>query len=488
MKRLFFNTLFVFMFAAFAFGQNTTGRLSGTVSSTDGVLPGATVTITFDKTGKEVTVVTDGSGNFAFPQLEVGTYLVKVTASGFKTYIANSVKVDVARDYTLNPVLEIGELQETVTVTAGADIVTSNTAQVTNTVSPQQILSLPLITRNPLDLTVLQPGVASNPFQGTSINGLRTTMTNITRDGISIQDQFIRSNATDFAPGRPSVDDTGEFTLATTNQESDLGSGGAQIILVTPRGTKDFHGALFAYNRNSGFGANSFFNNRTPNNADGSQAEVAKKPPFRNRNQYGGKVSGPFPTFHFGEGGPMFDKDKGFFFFAYEGIKDPLSARATRTILTPEARGGTFRFNRATAGNPINSGGLSCPSGAVGSICTVTNILTYAQAQGFQGIPSSIDPIIQQRVLNVLPAAGNTTGIGDGLNTTGYGFNRRQDTTRNTYTTRIDIDATDKDSLNGVFSYNKENNLRPDVDTTGFSEVPDVTQFSANKSFHNCLP
>ena len=370
----------------------------------------------------------------------------------------------------LNPVLELGGVEETVTVTAGADIITSSTSQVTNTVSPQQILSLPLITRNPLNLTTLQPGVASNPFQGTSINGLRTTMTNITRDGISIQDQFIRSNATDFSPGRPSVDDTGEFTLATTNQESDLGSGGAQIILVTPRGTKRYSGALFAYNRNSEFAANTFFNNR-----DGNPRN------FRNRNQYGGKIGGPFPVPHFGTGGPFFDKNKGFFFFAYEAIKDPLSQRATRTILNPGARTGVFQFNRATAGNVINSGGISCPQTTVGSICSVSNILTFAQGLGFN-VPGTIDPIIQQRVLSVLPSAGNTSG-GDSLNTTGYSFNRRADQSRKTYTTRIDIDATERDNVNGVFSYNKEDNLRPDVDTTGFGDVPDVVQFSENKSF-----
>lgn len=450
--------------------QVTAGTLSGTVSGPDGVLPGATVTVTYNQTGKELTAVTDSSGNFRFPQLEVGTYSVKVTANGFKTYIANDLKIDVAREYTISPTLELGEVQETVTVTAGADVITSSTSQVTNTVSPQQILSLPLITRNPLNLTTLQPGVASNPFQGTSINGLRTTLTNITRDGISIQDQFIRTNATDFAPGRPSVDDTGEFTIATTNQESDLGSGGAQIILVTPRGTKRFSGALFAYNRNSEFAANTFFNNR-----DGNPRT------FRNRNQYGGKIGGPFLVPHFGTGGPFFDKDKGFFFFAYEGIKDPISQRATRTILTPSARMGTFQFNRATAGNVINSGGISCPQTTVGSICTVSNILTFAQGLGFN-VPGTIGPIVQQRILDVLPATGNTNG-GDGFNTTGYSFNRRADQTRETYTTRIDIDATEKDSINGVFSYNKENNFRPDVDTTGFSDVPDVVQFSENKSF-----
>ncbi len=481
MKKCISSVFLILVCTFAAFAQTTTGRLSGTVSGPDGALPGATVTITSNQTGKETTVTTDSSGQYRFLQLEAGTYNLKVTAEGFKTFVANNVKVDVAREYTLDQTLELGEVQETVVVTAGADIVTSTTSQVTNTVSPQQILSLPLITRNPLNLTTLQPGVASNPFQGTSINGLRTTMTNITRDGISINDQFIRTNATDFAPGRPSVDDTGEFTLATSNQESDLGSGGAQIILVTPRGTQNFHGALFAYNRNSAFSANSFFNNRTLN-PDGTQAEVAKAPPFRNRNQYGGKIGGPFPTLHFGEGGPLFDMNKGFFFFAYEGIKDPISSRATRTILTPSARVGTFQFNRATAGNPINSGGISCPSGSAGSICTVTNILTFAQGLGFQGIPGTIDPISQARIINVLPAAGNASG-GDSLNTTGFAFNRRADQERNTYTTRIDIDATEKDSVNAVFSYNKETNLRPDVDTTGFSEVPEVTQFSENTQF-----
>ncbi len=474
--------LLVIFTVSFAFAQTTAGRLAGTVSGPDGALPGATVTVTFNQTGRIHSTNTDDSGHYRFLQLDVGTYTIKIAADGFKTFVASDLKIDVAREYTFDRTLQIGDFEETVTVNAGADIITSSTSQITNTVSPQQILSLPLITRNPLSLTTLQPGVASNPFQNTSINGLRTTMTNITRDGISINDQFIRTNATDFAPGRPSVDDTGEFTLATTNQESDLGSGGAQIILVTPRGTKDYRGALFAYNRNSRFSANSFFNNRTPNNANGTQADVAKKPPFRNRNQYGGKIGGPFPTPNFGEGGPVFENGKGFFFFAYEGIKDPLSARATRTILTPTARAGTFQFNRATAGNPVNSGGISCPSGAVNSVCTVQNILTFAQAQGFQGIPGTTDPLAAARIFGAIPAEGNAAG-GDGLNTTGFAFNRRQDTVRDTYTTRIDIDATDKDSVNFVYSYNKETNLRPDVDTTGYSLVPEVSQFSANNTF-----
>lgn len=474
MKKLTVLILAILFSVGLTHAQGTTGRLTGNISGPDGVLPNATITARDNKTEREFTATSKDDGAFLFPQLEFGTYTVTVTVSGFKTFVANDVKIDVGRDYTLNPVLEIGNVQETVTVTAGADIVTATTAQVSNTVSPQQILSLPLIARDPLNLTTLQAGTASNPFQGTSINGLRTTFTNTTRDGINIQDNFIRTNATDFAPGRPSVDDTGEFTITTSNQEADQGYGGAQIRLVTPRGTKDFHGALFAYNRNSYFAANNFFNNRSG---------LAR--PFRNRNQFGGKASGPLPLPAFGEGGPVVLKDKGFFFFAYEGIRDPLSTRATRTILTPSARNGIFTYNRTIAGNPINQtvGGatVNCPSGAVGSTCTVSNILAFAQGVGIAGVRSTLDPVIQSRIFANLPTTSNFVG-GDGLNTAGFTLNRQNNSNRDTYTTRIDVDSTEKDSFNFVYSYNDELNFRPDVDSTGFSVTPDGIQTSTNKT------
>src|SRR5215204_770212 len=419
MKRFILSITVLLALCALATAQTTTGRLLGTVSGPDGLLSGATVTATDTKTGKSQTIAADENGAFIFSQLEFGFYTVTVTASGFKTFIANEVKIDVGRDYSLNPTLEIGNVNENVTVTAGAEVVTSTTAQVSNTVSPQQILSLPLIERNPLQLVTLQAGTAQNSFQLTSINGMRTSFTNITRDGINIQDAFIRSNATDFAPGRPSVDDTGEFTITTSNQEADQGSGGAQIRLVTPRGTRDFHGALFAYNRNSAFAANKFFSN---------SAGLAR--PFRNRNQFGGKVSGPMWLPGIGEGTPIFHKDKGFFFFNYEGIRDPVSGRFNRTILTPLARAGGFSFNRATAGAPTQF----CPSGNQGSVCTIPNLLTYANTLGL-AVPTTIDPVTQTRIISQLPTESNFTG-GDNLNTAGYTLNRQQDTTSNLYTMR----------------------------------------------------
>jgi hypothetical protein len=473
MKKILFSFLLVLASFAVVVSQSTTGRLSGTVLTPDGsVVPGATITARDNKTGKELTTTSNESGEYSFPQLEFGTYTVTITATGFKTFVANEVKIDVGREYTLDRPLEVGSVQETVTVTAGADVVTANTAQISNTVSPQQILSLPLITRNPLALTTLQSGVASNSASATTINGMRTTFTNITRDGINIQDQFIRTNATDFAPGRPSVDDTGEFTIATTNQEADQGYGGAQIRLVTPRGTKDFHGALFAYNRNSAFAANSFFRNRS-----------GLERPFRNRNQYGGKLSGPLWVPGFGEGVPMLYKDKGFFFFAYEKISDPLGTNFPRTILTPSARNGVFQYTRQNVGAAINTtvngAQVICPAKPDAQTivtCSISNILQFA------GLPGTIDPLIQQRILSQIPTTGNTSG-GDNLNTTGYTLNRLQTQKRDQYSTRVDVDFNERHSFLAVFNYNNESNLRPDADTTKFTAEPGVIQFSKNKQF-----
>lgn len=479
MKRFSFAFLLMIISSVFVFGQ-TTGRLSGTVGDATGkALPGATVTAKDNGTGKETTVTANDEGSYLFPQLEFGTYTVTFTAAGFKTYTANEVKIDVGRDYSLDPKLEVGNVSENVTVTAGADIVTANTAQVSNTVSPQQILSLPLVTRNPLSLTGLQAGVSANTAQLTTINGMRTTFTNITRDGINIQDTFIRANATDFAPGRPSVDDTGEFTITTTNQEADQGYGGAQIRLVTPRGTKDFHGALFAYNRNSRFSANNFFNNRSPNPA------TSAKPPFRNRNQFGGKVSGPLWVPGFGEGVPALYKDKGFFFFAYEGIRDPVTAAATRTILTPSARTGAFVYNRTNSTDVTPF----CPSQTIGSVCTIPNLLAYARGFGgaFLTLPTAIDPVVQALAISRLPTTSNFAGgdSADGIirNTNGYRLIRRSDQERDQYSSRVDVDINENNSFNIIFNYNKELNLRPDADTTAFSVVPGVSQFSTNKQF-----
>ena len=420
--------------AVSAFAQSNSGSLVGTVVDQQGsVVGGATVVVTDTGTGKERTLTTSSEGTFTVPQLEVGTYTVKVTAPGFKSFTATDLKIEVAKSYSLTAALEPGGVTENVTVVAGTDIVNSTDAQLSTTVNQRQIVELPLNGRNPLGLILLQAGTSANSAQNTTINGQRSSFTNITRDGINIQDNFIRANAVDFVPDRPNVDDVGEFTIITQNAGADLGSGASQVQLVTPRGTSDFHGALYYYNRASHFASNTFFNN------------FSKIPrPFLNRNQYGGKLSGPFPLPRFGEGGPSLWRNKAFFYGAYEGFRLRQFTSANRTILLGPARTGLFAF-RDTGGTTRTVNLLAPP------FSTITGV-------------TAIDPTIQSRILANLPTAGNNPSIGDQLNTTGLSFSRGQGQNRDAFTTRFDVEANSKHSFTLVYAYKKEDLQRPDVD------------------------
>ncbi|MCA1558107.1 MAG: TonB-dependent receptor, partial [Acidobacteria bacterium] len=196
---------------------------------------------------------------------------------------------------------------------------------------------------------------------------------------------------------------------------------------------------------------------------------TARQPrPFLNRNQYGGKFSGPAPLPRFGEGGPALIPGKLFFFGAYEGLRLRRSSSRTRLILTPNARQGLFSF--------LDSGG---------TLRTV-NLFALPAAPGAGGapVPTGIDPVVQARIINNMPATGNRSDLGDNLNTTGLGFDQGQATTRNSYTTRLDLDINDRNSINFVYTYKNELNQRPDADNpNGFDLNPIIDQGSKNRLF-----
>jgi hypothetical protein len=435
-------TLVIFMMVyglpVAALAQSNTGSLSGTVSGPDGVIPDAKVVVTDSQTGKERILTTSAEGTFTVSQLDAGLYTVKVTAPGFKTFTANEVKVDVARQYEIRVGLEVGAVDETVTVTAGEELINTVSGEIGKTVNQRQIQELPLNGRNPLALVTLQAGTSSNGAQVTVINGQQSSFTNITRDGINVQDNFIRSNAVDFIPDRPNVDDTGEFTIITQNAGAELGYGSSQIQLVTPRGSNAFHGAAFIYNRNSKLAANDFFRNANK-----------QERPFLNRNQYGGRMSGPVI------------KDKLFFFGSFElfRLRQSQANPANLTILLPQAHQGLFTYlDNTTAANG-------------GPVRRTVNVLQIA------GV--SPDAAVRSRFLDKLPTSGNTTAVGDQLNTTGFAISAKSNQDRNAYTTRIDYDINQSNSISGTYSYRKEDLLRPDV-TIGF-EGPLATQDAHTK-------
>jgi hypothetical protein len=447
--------------------QSSTGGIVGTVSSPDGVLAGATVRVVDDQTKRERVVTSSGDGTFVVPQLEVGTYTVNVTASGFKGFTVTGVKVDAGRDYPLAATLEVGGVTETVTVVAGAETINASDAELSNTVSPHQIRELPLDGRNPLTLIPLQAGTAkATGGSVTYINGQRTAFTNITRDGINVNDNFIRANATDFSPERASSDDTGEFTVTTQNAGAERGYGAAQVELVTPRGQSEFHGAVFAYNRNSYFAANTFPNNSAGRDANGDP-RIPR--PYLNRNQFGGKIGGPLPLPNFGEGGDAVTRNKGFFFFSYEKQFLRQSQTNVGNVLTANARNGLFTF--------ADSAGVT----------RSVNLFSIAPA----GSPTGINPVIQSRLIAPLPLPNTPGGDANvGLNSYNSGFNSDY----NYYTTRIDLDLNDRNTINGVYTYKKEVVQRPDVNTDAaaaqsftaggsnyYSTNPPATQPGINK-------
>ena len=421
----------VLTISTLAYGQAATGRFSGTVSGPDGLISNATVVVTDNQTKQSHTAMTNDQGAFSFPQLAVGSYTATFSAPGFKTLSANDVRIDVGKEYVLTPTLEVGAIEEKVNVFAGADIVNSTNAELSNTVTETQLLGLPINGRDPSGLIQLQPGVS----QGGEVNGQRTSAQNITRDGLNVQDNFIRTN--NFNPDRPRIDDVSEFTIVTQNANPALGSGGtSQVQYVTARGGAEFHGALYEYNQNAALASNGFFNNRNG----------VEKPPF-NQNQFGGKVSGPIYGLGFGEGGSVFRHiPKAFFFFDYEGLRLPQTMSITRTILTPSARQGIFTY--------VDNNGVTRQFDVLGS----------------QGL--NINPLLSSRILAGMPVAGNNNQVGDQLNTTGFTLNQRADVRINLSTTRIDYDLSPTKTFNFVWHRTTDFFLRPDTDTGGFSTTP----------------
>ena len=453
MKRFLLLILAISLSAFGTLAQSTSGRLIGSVLDASGAaVSGATVVVTDNQTGKERTITTGSDGNYQVSQLEFGTYTVKITASGFKTFTANELKIDAGREYSLNAALEIGAVTEEITVTAGSETLNSTNAELSTSISPQQIKELPLNGRNPLSLLNLQAGV--NATSG-SINGQRTSSVNYTRDGLNVQDNFIRNG---FVSDQPTVDDTGEFTVVTQNAGADQGQGGStQVQLVTPRGGKEFHGALYAFNRNSKFAANSFLNNagNTPK-------------PFLNRNQFGGSISGPIPFPHFGEGGPYFVKNKTFFFFNYEGFRlaNQVTITGLTTLLAP-ARNGTFTYtgtdNVVRTVNVLTGNGFN--------LTTPANQTVFTNAGG----SLNVDPIIQSRILDRLPTTGNTTTFTGTNLLQGYTINRANPEERNAYTTRFDAEPNSTNSFNFVYKRNNIRDARTDV-AAGFLPTTVVDQ------------
>src|SRR5262245_3799103 len=440
-----------------AFAQTTNATLGGTVSDPSrALIPGVTVTATNTQTGIVTTNVTNETGAYQFASLQTGVYKVTAELPGFQTQTYNDVNLGVGQQVRLNFTLQVSGQVQSVEVSVAADTLIATTSSSVGAVLPEyKVRDLPLATRNVLDLVNTTPGV-----QGSNFAGTRLTQLNTTRDGIPISDGRYDIGAATSTYTSPDLVD--EVRVIVAPADAELGRGVGQIQMSTRSGTNDFRGSLFWVNRNSKLAANSWANNFN---------NVGKN--YYNGNQYGGRIGGPVV------------KNKTFFFFLFDGQRFVTKSYFTGTVLTEQARKGIFRFfpgvqngNAASNSPSVDRAGIPC--GEPGNGCTrsglpvgATGAVTSFNVFGrdVNGVFTPWDPNRRQmdasgyigRLISRMPLP-NDFNTGDGLNTAGYRWLRRnegvdvangdgQDTNRNQYNVRIDhnFNSSHKASFSGTW-------------------------------------
>jgi len=310
----------LFVFAPVSFAQTaSTGALTGTVTDpSGGVVVGASVTATNNGTGQSRTATTEGSGTYKISLLNPGNYSVKISASGFKTSTLTSVTISITETLVLDQKLEVGGQTTQVTVEASVApaIQTQNAANGT-VVTSQEVNDLPLVSRNYTQIIALSPGTVSNATtssaigngtQDISANGSRGNQNNYSMDGSSVVNYVSGSAAQNGSfPGIaiPNPDSIGEFKVQTSQYDASVGRNpGANVEVITKGGSNRFSGDVWEYNRNNFFNANDYFYKRFQ-----EENNEPNSPQTLKQNTFGGTIGGPIK------------KDKLFFFFSYQGIR-----------------------------------------------------------------------------------------------------------------------------------------------------------------------
>lgn len=415
-------TLVLLAFTASLPAQVLSGTLTGlVVDPTDAVIPGASVTVTDLSTRREYKTVSDSAGNFTVTNLPHGVYRVVVEAPGFAKASIERVQVSLSQIAKVTARLEVARLGAEVLVTAEQAVVQTETAEVKNVVYREQIINLPLPTRNPLDLVRTMAGIATPTTSGIAdsfVHGLRGNSTNLTQDGINVADNFVKTSAF-FAISAPTVDTVGEFNVSIGGIGADAGFGAAQVSIRTHRGSNEFHGSLFWFQRNDNLNANTWFNN---------SAGVQR--PYQLQNRIGASAGGPvyIPKLYDG-------RNRTFVFGTYEAFREPLSRSRTRTVLTPDARKGLFTYTP--------------PGGSPQQV----NLLTI----GTLGT-STAAPTINTDVMNFYNSLVPTEGLtdvgcsSDAFNIRCFNFNLPGKSKVDRYTLRVDQQLSNNHSVEFVFN------------------------------------
>jgi Carboxypeptidase regulatory-like domain len=321
-----FYFLIVFVFIS-CFGNakaQTTASLEGQLIDQRGaVVSAARITLSNPAIGLSRVASSDREGRYQFAALPVGNYRVEVKAEGFKTQVVNVLLIEVGRKVTQSFLLELGDVSQTVTITGGGQLIEHSTTSVGHVMDRRMVQDLPLNGRYFLDLGLLVPGSVTSPqgaFSSAPIRGLgsfaittagnREETVNYVINGISLNN--LTFSSINF---QPSIGTVQEFKVDNSTFSAEYGqSSGSIVNIATRSGANEFHGEVFEFLRNDALDARNFFT-----------LTSSEPPPFK-RNQFGGQVGGPIL------------KDKLFFFFSYEGLRQIQQVDLNSLVLSDAQR------------------------------------------------------------------------------------------------------------------------------------------------------
>jgi len=425
--------------------QTTYGSITGSVTDPSGAsIAGAQVTLTNLGTSEKRTQQTGNDGLYLFPNLIPGRYSIVVEKPGFKHYSRPEIVVDVNQSAHVDASMEVGNVNQTVEVTAETPLIQTETSSLGTVVDTREANELPLNGRNIFNLTTITPSVVpqgntlgtvvgKNPFDFANyqIGGAFANEGAIYLDGEPLNTGYINLPLI-----VPTQDAVSEFKVQYNNLGPEWGKfAGGVININTKSGTNDLHGELYEYLRNRVLNANEFFNKT----AELDEGLPNKAPPFT-QNQFGGTIGGAAI------------KNKTFFFGSYEGFRLRQGVPYTTTVPTAAERTGNFSASGlATIYDPL-SVNPNCPTT---STCPRTP---------FAGniIPSTRINPTSTYLLNLYPLPTNPNALTDNFTTAASGGGNTDE-----YVARVDQNITDKQVLFGRYTDWKLLSLAQDPFGTG---------------------
>jgi Carboxypeptidase regulatory-like domain len=412
-----------------AWAQTGTTSLHGVViDKTGAAIVGARVSLSNPALGLQRETTTGARGEYDFLSLSPGTYVLIMEMANFRKYEQKNLQLLVNSPTTVNVTLEVGTSSQTVEVSASAVALNTTDASIGNAFGQNQVMQLPLEGMNVPDLLTLQAGVTYTgnrsdinrdiDTRSGAVNGARSDQSNITLDGVDVNDQVHGDAFTSVLP--VTVDSVQEFRVTTSNAGADQGrSSGAQVSLVTKSGTNNFHGSAFENHRNTYTSANDYFVKVAE-----LQSGQPNVPPKLIRNIFGGSLGGPIL------------KDRFFFFVNYEAARQREEASVLRMVPSDNLRQGVIRYvcasgdaNCSTSNPNVNVVNDPALGGLVAS-------LTPAQIQKMDPLGIGNNPVML-KYFNSFPEP-NDFSQGDKLNFVGYRFRGAVPTNNNWYIARAD--------------------------------------------------